>query len=445
MQDNYSTALLETAEPGATQVTEAPTVPALGYGQLRLLAECAVVNNREMDFYFQGGTTLFEGLPPEGSADTDVVVYAQDSGRHPGNQVTLEAVYQNIPVRLDLELGKDDAVFWADAAVQKFVFPYVASCGGDDGGARLRTLQDAWNNYPGGEVTVYALVQRSWLSPAAELDLDLVIHVVYVAHPTAALEPALEMTTLRAFGEKYRPGLPQAQPVQPVPYVRGSGGVPQRPSYTTLRAMADWACSLSDEPEYFVFRAGQVGFETPLPTALTPLGPGDFMVPAMTPTVPAGRPTLASVLLRPGGSTVPPENLAVKADAVFWSTGCIEQFVFPYYASKTGFGGMSGLVDMIYAWTGAMPVLSRNPQVNDQVDALLREGAPEGPTGEQVAGLIHLHTSEWIEITEEGQIAPTQTDRVDPTRQLAVVSTDPLGNTRVERMDRFMARKRAGQ
>ena len=448
MRDDSSTAVLDRAEPASTEPTPVPTVAALPYTQLRLMAECAIVNDSELDFSFQGGTALFSGLPVGPVTNTDVAAYARDRGRHPRNQVTLEALYNGKTLRLDLEIGMDDAVFWADAAVQKFLFPYVASCGGDQGGALLQTLQDAWNGYPAELVTVYALVQQSRLTPDARLGLDLAIQVVYVAHPVPPTEPALRMMTLREFRVKYPHAKqqPEAQLAPRARYLRGVGGVPQRPDYTTLRAMADWACSLSTNPEYFVFRAGKVGFDTPLPTSLPDLGPGDWMVPAMTPTVPADRPTLAKVLLRPEGSTLPPEDLAVNADALFWSTGCIEQFLFPYYASKTAFAGMSGLVEMVYAWTGHMPVLSQNAIVNDKVDALLRDGAPEELTGAEVCGLIHLHTSEWIEVTAEGQEAePPQMALVDLTRQLGVVSVGHKGKTRVHRMDRFMARKRAGR
>jgi hypothetical protein len=451
MQDNSSsTAVLDMAEPAAAQATQVTSVPALHYTQLRLLAECAVANNREVDFYFKDGEALYEGQPTGESADADVVTYSSESGRHPRNQVTLEAEYEGRMLRLDLEMGMDDALFWADAAVQKFIFPYLASCGGDSGAAVLQNLQDAWNDYPTEQVSVYALVQQSWLSPSGPLDLDLAIQVVHVAHPVPQTvpptEPTLQMTTLRAFRQKYTPVLQEREAIK-APYSRGISGVPQRPNYTALRAMADWACSLRGQPEYFVFRAGGKGFENPLPTKLpTDLAPGDFVVPALTPAVPANRPDLTKVLLHSEGSTAPPRDLvAEKADALFWSTGSIEQFLFPYYASKTGFAGMSKLVDMIYAWTGDMPVLSQNPEVNALVDSLLRESAPPEPTGDQVAGLIHLHTSEWVEITVEEQIVVTQTDQVDPTRQLGVVSVDNSGNHAVERMDRFIARKRAGQ
>lgn len=454
MRDDSSTPVLDRAEPAAIEPMPVPTVAALPYTQLRLLAECAVVNDNKMDFYFQRSTKLFSGLAAGPSADTDVAAYTEDRGRHPANHVTLEALYYGKTLRLELKTRTDDAVFWSDAAVQKFVFPYVASCGGDQGGAMLQTLQDAWNGYPAEQVTVYALVQQSRFTPDAEISLDLAIQVVYVAHPDSQSapppEPALEIMTLRAFGRKYPPVTPKLQlPPQQAPYLRGIGGVrqpqQQRPGYTTLRAMAEWACSLSKQPEYFVFRAGKVGFDTPLPTILPALGPGDWMVPAMTPTVPASRPTLASVVLQPKGSKIPSDNLTVKADALFWSTGCIEQFLFPYYASKTGFAGMSELVEMIYAWTGHMPVLSQNPAVNGEADVLLRDGAPDGTSEAQVAGLIHLHTSEWIETTADGRAIPRRTERVELTRQLGVVSVGRRGKPYVERLDRFIVRKRAGR
>jgi hypothetical protein len=458
MEDNATyTAVLDRVEPDvreavsdpATKVTDVLPLP---YTRLRLLAECAVgVDNRDVDYYFED-TALYQGRPSGESADSAVVVHASDTGRDPLNTVTIQARYPMFvdgeKVEFDLtrtlELGVNNALLWSDAAVQKFVFPYVASCGGDNGAALLQSLQNAWNFYPSDRVTVYALVQENAFLPSAELDLDLSISVVYVATPDGQTLPNLDMMTLRDFGIAYPPdGQVKVTNAVQVPYSRGLEGSPQRPNYTVLRAMADWACCLRDTSEYFVFRAGGHGFESPLPRSLPlNLAPGDIVIPAHTPTVPAGRPTLSSVQLQPERSIVPSENLTVTADAAFWSTGSIEQYLFPYYASKAGFNGMKQLVDMIYAWTGKMPVLSGNDEVNTLVDELLRDGAPSAPTGDEVAGLIHLHTSEWVELNAEGNIVITHADL---GRQLGVLTVHGLHKPRVERLDRFIARKRAGR
>jgi hypothetical protein len=440
--DSFTTAVLDPAEPQVGNGAQAIEVPSLTFASLRLLAECAVgvCSNREVDFYFQDGT-LYQGRPLAESADSDVVVPTQDDGKFPENRVTLEVVLKTrdgvpleVPLVLGMELvvGEDDAVFWSDAAVQKFVFPYVASCGGDSADEKLEELQAAWNYYPK-EVTVYALVQRNRFSDDQALALDQSIWVAYV---TAGDNPQFLLKTLHDFTQEFRPVSRLETEPTPALYARVDGGTPQRPNYTVLRAMADWACSIRDNPEYFVFRAAAEtpGFESPLPTTLpTDLAAGDFVVPAMTPTLPAGRPTLAAVFLRPAESTDLPENLTVKADAAFWSTGAIEQFVFPYYASKTGFGGLPRLVDMVEAWTGKRPDVCPAAPVHGST-ALAEDTGFEN----EVAGLIHLHTSEWTEINSQGQVVPTLTTHVDLGRQLGVVPRSGV----VERLDHFIARKR---
>lgn len=448
MADEFlTTAVLDELEPDAGSATPTAQVKPLHYTQLRLLAECAVgMVDEPVGFFFKEGETLQIARQEEVVGPKGVLVPALDTGRYPANSVTLQVKGPHHPRHpANVPPGQASAVFWSDASVQKFLFPYVASCGGDRAARVLADLQAAWNHYPA-NVEVYALVHVNHFKANEVLELDRCIQVAYVEIDDEGRRSGLKMLPLAEFTVEYPPaGTLKAEEIATVPYYRGSDARrPQTLNYQTLRALAEWACSIRNEPQYFVFRKGKQGVGRPHVKPPT-VYPGDIVVPAFTPTVPANRPSLDGVWLQPA-DTDHESDMAKNGDALFWSTGAIEQFLFPYYASKGGFQSLPGLVDLVTVWTG------REPQLGTLVTT-----AEEEPTGAEAAALIHLHTSEWTEVTAEGEIEEQQADAageiqwmeggaghdvleyVDPRRQLGVVSTDAGGHTRVDRLDRFMA------
>jgi hypothetical protein len=424
-----------TPQPGdelAVGATKKVSVTALDYTQLRLLAECAVgITDEAANFYFTQKPEPELKLSAKGldSLDADeVVIPALDDEKYPKNGVTLKAgdkpLVHDDPAPA---AGVADAIFWSDAAVQKFVFPYVASCAGTGAATMLQQVQQAWNGYPTDKVVVYALVHVNRLQPQVALELQKVFWVVYELVQDGKPVPGLIMDSLDVFTNKF--GSPTDELVPPPPpsdravdYHRGAGGTPQRPDYVTLRALAEWACSMRDKPVYFRFKAGDTGFTGPH-EHLPHVHPGDIVVPVMTPTVPAGRRQLEGVWFQPEGSDTP-SNLAQKGDALFWSTGAIEQFLYPYYASKGGLESLKSLVRMAYVWTGQKPTVEALEGPANFEDEVLQ--AEDEETGDRVFALIHLYTSEWVEETsqpEGSQVAQLYT-RVDPERDLGTVAGD---------------------
>lgn len=450
-EHHSSTAVREPSDgPQPLLATPLVQVPALTYQQLRLLAETAVgVNIGPAQFYFDPAGTLVRSQT-DVVADDDVLVPAWDEGKFLANGVRLQVSTSTAPgAGYDLPVGVADAVFWSDAAVQKFLFPYVASCYGDDAGEVLTQVQGAWNYYPADQVKVYALVHMTSDSTGTPLNLGDTVWVAFTEQFPVA--KALTAVPIAQFYDQHRPvdrnSIGTPTPPQ-VDYQRGvSIANPWSPDYLVLRAMAEWAASLRTTAEYFVFPAGTGGFLPPT-TSLEGVQSGDIVIPAFTPTVPVDRPYLGSVWFQPQGVDAV-ADLGAEGDALFWSTASVQQFLFPYYASKGGLEALPDLDDIHRVWTEPQPL--------------------------EVYGLIHLPSSEWAEVTlgdqhwQPGSLTDGGTNgggnvrtevpadapqtppadprtgrvvrRVEPKRQIGVVHADGNGRTAVSRIDRFMAQE----
>lgn len=422
MRDDSATPGTPDRDTEFVQTTPAVSIPALDYTQLRLLAECTAGYAKErVHFVFtqpqdgQSGPATLELHRGDAELEPTSVLVPATGGaeRFPANAVTLGTTTARPAEAGDdgsypFAAGDCDAVFWSDAAVQKFVFPYVASCGGSQGAAALGQLQRAWNDYPTDQVTVYALAHLTRFALNTPIRLGNAFAVVYAE----AGSSTLAMLPVEDFLARFQPsgGTKAWAAEEAVPYVRGKGREkPQFPGYVTLRALAEWACSIT-EPRYFVFQAGKHGFVGIGPD-LKGVRYGDIVIPVQTPTMPADRPVLHGVWFQAEGEDTL-RNLANQGDALFWCTGSIEQFLYPYYASKGGLDGLSSLREMGQTWEDG--------------------GAnPPGADGDQrVLALIHLPSSEWS--TE------TSVTQVDPRRDMGVVP--PAGDP-VPVMDHLMARQ----
>jgi hypothetical protein len=383
-----------------TELADPITVPALTYTQVRMLAESAVgIDNVDAHFVFSatGLTRTHSNAAP----DTQVLVPSKQKGRYPR---LVQVGLQRLP---PIELGPielegptlnaveyfADAVFWSDSAVKKFLVPYVASCGGCDAGILLQKLDQAWSASPGAK-KVYALMHVAPTQFNTPLDLGNALWVVFAdADGVLGAQPLDEFVPEPPSGGESK--LPQV-PVS-VPYRRGSMAVqPQYPDYITLRAMAEYAASLASQPYYFVFRAGKKAFDKPISAELpTDLQPGDFVVPVQTPTVPADRPELGALWFQPEGREA--KDIGRMGDAMFWSTGAIEQFMYPYYASKLGFAAPENLVTMRQAWDPAYVPPTPEQLAEEEGASFAMRGESAFTTNDtEVYALIHLPRSDWV-------------------------------------------------
>jgi hypothetical protein len=443
--DHASTAILELTRGRSTQlgaqsadqteVTEdqLPDVEPLDYVKLRLLAECAAsavsplgTTSTPAQFYFRKTmdpasgtekTELNRNAPSTTLQDTDVLVPTQDGGRFPRNVVHLQVVATTGSEGYSLEKPGmiADGLFWSDAAVQKFVFPYVASCGGDDAAAVLEKLQHAWNHYPS-TVVVYALVHLASSVPGEKLAMDRSIGVAFeYTNPTGEQQPGLQVVTLARFKAEIireeKSAEDDGTALEQVSFRRvDMAATTALPTYVQLRAMAEWACSINDEIHYFVFPASGDGtFDVYREQDLdvTTLDPADIVVPAFTPTVPAARPVLGAVWFQPEGTSIN-GNLATQGDALFWSTAAIEQFVIPYYASKGGMDTLPALSEIAVEWTTGT-----------------------SSEGEPLYALIHLPHSEWTEVVTEAGMVKVEVDNL-PEERIGTASTTKRGVRRLE-------------
>lgn len=392
--------------------------PPLLYRQVRMLAEAAlgVPNGESAVFWFQpdnadGPVLQQPGATP--SPDSVLVPAYNLTTVGPLSGVTMRVGTEpGINVLTDLGAGvRADAAFWSDASVQKFVFPYYASCMGYDASRRLDRLQRVWN----GSFTdrqVYALLHVTGSVPVQNGGTPQPVEpiwVVYFDEPSGSSRAVPLASFPDPLPELPEQPLPQAEAyVQPDPAVLQGAA----PTYGALRSLAEWSASMDTSFTYFAYDPRTNTFGN------TQAGPGNgdaIVVPVYNPNVPANRPTdIAVELSLPDGTrgsvydmmSYQKDGAANYPDAFCWSTGSIEQFLLPYYASVDGFGGLPDLLSIQNAWT-------QNYQGTGGWFTGGASGSLLGPQTGQVLGLVHIPRSIWV--TDEGTAALGETGFVHTT------------------------------
>lgn len=376
------------------------TVPALNYRQLRMLAECSMslCTSEPSSFVFQPDGTLALVNPDQEPPADGVLVPTISPGKYPRlTYLTLQATTTTHNVQHVSELNvvplHADAVFWSPGAVEKFVVPYYASCSGNRAVEELTTLRAVWNDYPL-EARVMALVHTT-----RPVGPD-------VSQATVPMEPMwvvfmnqqndLDALPLSEFAKKYPLGRRAGggeggagvDESPRVPYQRPSVPTAGFPGYQALRGMAEWAASFKNQTMYFAFDPATGEFRAPTPT-MPPVTGGEIVIPIYNAALTSDRAAPDGVWFQPPGNAAP-IDLAGVADSVFWSSGAIEQFLLPYYASVDGFAGITELNRIYEAWV--LDALA--PLGGDAVGGTAEEGPGE------VYGLVHLPKSAWMEVEE---------------------------------------------
>jgi hypothetical protein len=378
------------------------SIPALGYTTLRTIAECAVgIGDMPIQFVATPPATPAEDYSviwlPAGSPlprdPRNVLVPALDMGKYS----------QGVSVELNLDggtisagMGGDgltasaDAAFWSDAAVQKFVVPYVASCAAWEAGSAVTALQNAWNNYPADQLTISALLHVvPQMNASVTLDSSF---AVALGRPATVQAMTLSAYLQQTPGGPPSGSVPQGPPVNFQQVPPGGSGFP---GYTILRGMAEWATELTTAPGFFPWAPGQQE-----PGEPTPVQSG-FGIPAYVPQVPQNRTWPARVTFIGGGGAddqvvLYGADARVVADAVFWTQGSIQQFMLPYYASVGGFQEPGSVQQLIDVW---------------QVDGV-------NPPGTVVDGLVHLPDSAWVRVNEEARVVSVLWASLAPEHQV---------------------------
>lgn len=364
------------------------TAPPLLYPQIRMLAEAAlgVASFESATFTFDptntnGPLRVSPGAPtPDG---VTVPVWNETKYPDPGQVLLQVETATGRLATLNAVDHNADAVFWSTAAVQKFVLPYYASCMGYGAAARLATLEKAWNgDVPG--VQVFALMHVS--APPVQFGKDVPVEplwVVFLEGEEVRAQP------LAHFAGRIQGTLPIQPLPDPVAYTAPTLEEILRPypDYTALRSMAEWSAALDMEPMYFTYDPYRRQFGEPTPHAIT--GGGKIVVPVFNPFGKGKRLKPSSVVF---GNT----ELPADCDAVFWSTGAIEQFLLPYYASIDGFGGLKDLQDLQKSWTENRRFVGGNRLQGGREDPWL------GPPDEDIVVVAMLHI--WPSMLESDQV-----------------------------------------
>lgn len=407
------TALLERAAevPGAVL----QLVPTLDYTQMRMLAECtAGLGNNAAAAFVSTGSEFVWLDDVRDVEPTQVLVPASNTGKYPPiSQVTLSGTWTPPPPgtavsgSVDAVQAEADALFWSDSAVQKFVVPFVASCTGANAASVLERLQGAWNAYPTGSMGMFALMHRA---PAHDEALGLDTQLAFVQ----ANAQGVGVLPLGEYAEER--SVVTTPPGMSAPFQSAVPAGPF-PDYQLLRAMAEWAGSLNEGHWYFTVAPGMQKLTAPS-SELPRLEAGQVMIPVHTPAAPSNRPSPASVLIQPVGGEA--YELLGLADAVFWSTGSIQQFLLPYYASVRGMEAPAELQTIVNCWMLNIPGIGNElyADVQETEGSVKVEVEGEEEEGDlEVFALVHLPMSAWMTIDEEVLLQTLEKDDRHTLRQ----------------------------
>lgn len=358
--------------------------------ELRLISSWASGDRTDEDLYFllrKGLLTstrdrLLDGNPVAVSRTRPVV-----PERPPVQGLTVRGQGLNEVLQLADEA---DALFWSEASVTKFLFPFLSSLSGHRANEVLRHASAAWQNYPsaGKPCEVYALAHvpgSTAVTPSQSVQV-----IFREGNGPSTPETRLETLAVDPFLERFDVPLYEKPVVAPPKHDPEETRAHTPLSAHSLRVLAEWAAGVPGELLRFAYDGE--GWRL-LPEGEKP-GPRDFVVPAFTPLAVPERPSLREVTLRGERGQVFP--LARDADAVFWSEGAVEQFMLPYYTWKGGNDGALAIEILLGIWDAGAPIRLRVDDANDaetDVDVIAMVHLPKSEYVKEPGGTPGLHTA----------------------------------------------------
>lgn len=376
---------------------ETHPAPALDYDAFRRIADWSAGMVDEIVLFHYG---------PEGQMSTDA------SSAAPELQVpaaTVDRLRRVASLRMEAEggelelVGHSDAAFWSEAAVEKFMVPYYASLGAGRAAVVTAQLMGVWGGNPelADGVEVVALTHYAVPPHAGAMSATDTLAVVYVESPGGVPQ----RLTLTDFMARFRPDLmgetitvPNARPKDPLELPQPAWNLPLEPGlpdYLELRVMAEWSSSLRGAPAYFVYdtKTGPDALDPYTcfhPTREVPTDTdGCIVIPTFTEKLVPSRPPVRSMVIQSMEKGSLPQELAQKADAVFWSSGSIEHLLMPYYAQVYGSQALRQIAAIHDVWWQNAP--SSTP---------FRAG--DGP---RVYALLHLPNSDWTTVDPDPEMS----------------------------------------
>lgn len=379
--------MIDTLATGGTAAADLATttqVRPLDAGDLRLMAAWAA---QELDtalaFAYNPASAVPGGhitmLPEGDEAPSDAVVIR---ARTEGRPVTLEGVAVTVEgLEGQVSASEYGALFWSEAAVQKFIGPFLAAMAGGGAGRLLADLDRIWNGYPD-DRPVFALLLRARRIPGRPLAVGDLVDVWHLdrtgAHPALRVTPSADFL---AFCHE-----PGAAPSRDTVAYRAGTLAPGAvlPSEFVLRRMGEWASAVRGRPLYFRIDGATGLFGDPVPDLPANLENAQ-VVPVLTPSIRAERVAPSAVTLYPLPSlgATPRDLTEHDADAAFWNSGTVTKVLLPYYAVAYGASRLRDVLDVFAVWTG------------ETVQAAPASGAVLGGGATDVFAVIHLPKSDW--------------------------------------------------
>jgi hypothetical protein len=343
-----------------TALPDAVNITRPGYSAMRMVAEWASgVRGEQLYFGFDGSHATLTDVPDSGALP---VLTRRFTGRPEVKKVYFTVTADGATPTLTLDGRETSALFWGESAVEKFLFPYLASVAGSEVAPLFRKLAHAWYGYPGNDVQVCAVAYECGPSaPFGPLKLTLEGMIGLVC----LVDGGLEKVSLADFEARFPGEGAGPEPLEPpVGSFHNEGGWTLTPNVESIvaRDAAEFVSGL---------RGHVVGFrqaEGVLEPWVAEDGPDrnepDPWFEAETHRVRTDRPAPSRVLLQVGHSlgdtdvqvvpsaAAPDGDPTNVPDSLFWSDGAVEKLLVPYYGSVKGLGAPLVTTVLLGRWNG---------------------------------------------------------------------------------------------
>jgi hypothetical protein len=378
---------------------------------VRLAAECASgVRGIGLWFTYRDGSIEASAQRPPGVVALGPVDTSPDAIR----TFPLKSVSISLPDVEDplvIPGTEADALYWSEAAVEKFLLPYYVSVGGwAAGDLLLSQLAKAWFDYSATAVQVVAVGYRRGLGPAeGPLTVGKTCFVVYSrVQPDGRLGP-LARDSVESFVNT--PGFIGPARGKDLPLHGHPSGCIGVVPYTgaTLnsigcRELAEFARGVRGQYLSFVPQAGGMAVHACPGAAPCEDAPEGVFTCLTLPGRP-DRPAPSGVSAWVDGEVVPlvgPDRdhvlLPAPPDSMVWGDGALEELMLPYYASVMGRQAPFFNALLVGQWDGHMNVVPRRDDDAGPlaIQALQNIVAGVGPASSSVFAVVHLPRSEYV-------------------------------------------------
>jgi hypothetical protein len=344
-----------------TALPDAVNITRPGYSAMRMVAEWASgVRGEQLYFGFDGTHATLTDVAESSALP---VLTRRFTGRPEVKRIYFTVTTPDAPPHtLTIDGRETSALIWGESAVEKFLFPYLASVAGSEVAPLFRKLAHAWYEYPGNDVQVCAVAYEC--GPSAPFGLRKLTVEGMIAL-VCLVDGRLERVPLADFAARFPgKGAGPAALEPPVIGFRDEGGWTLTPSVESIVAR-DAAEFVSGLRGHIVrFREAEGVLEPWVAQDDPDRHLPEPWIEAETQRVRTDRPAPSRVVVQVGHSLGDTDEQVVPSaaasagdptnvpDSLFWSDGAVEKLLVPYYGSVKGLGAPLVTTVLLGRWNG---------------------------------------------------------------------------------------------